>query len=104
MADLFPGAASEPQRIDEHRVRTLPSLLLALADLQRQAERRGARRVDLQDVSASRGALVSLNQDASGRTYIQFEGLGLCAAASGNPAGRTTGAGAPIDPGGRSAR
>lgn len=76
MADLFTTARALPaNRLAEHQVRTLPSLIHALHSLMKVAADRRCAAVNLADVDPLHGATVSLNVDNRGLLNIQIEGL-----------------------------
>ena len=76
MADLFTTAQALPaNRLAEHQVRTLPSLVYALQHLTKLASDRKCGAVNLADVDPLHGVIVSLNVDDSGLLNIRFEGM-----------------------------
>ncbi|AOH83637.1 hypothetical protein AWL63_06270 [Sphingomonas panacis] len=76
MADLFTTAQALPaNRLAEHRVRTLPSLVYALQHLTKVASDRKCGAVNLADIDPLHGAVVSLNVDDRGLLYVAFEGM-----------------------------
>ena len=64
----------QPKRLREHRVRTLPSLLMALNDMLKWAsdnDRAGP--VNLADFDPHHGVTVSLNDDGTGLLFVKFD-------------------------------
>lgn len=66
--------APRPVELKAHRVRTMPALLLALQDLQKEADALGVKHIDLGEISPRKGVDVRLI-DFGGRLYVSFEGL-----------------------------